>query len=234
MKPVIIGVGQYSRVGKDTFCNALIDILLEMNPSLKVGRRSFASKLKQITHELYGWAGLRGEAYYNCPEHEHERDVKLPGLNLTPVEVWVQFGTPAVREQVYDLTWVDYVLKTDNNLDVMIIPDVRFPNEVDAIRDAGGHLVKIVRDGYGPKMTVADLALINYQDWDNVIGDRPPMVTDGMKNLRTWAAKYASKIVQGGELLDLRRTDAELKTALAVQCLPTREEIDAVIYRARR
>ncbi len=233
MNATIIGIGHYSRVGKDTFANGLIDMLGEMDPTLKVGRRSFASKLKQITHDLYAWAGLQNEAYYNDPATEHLRDTVLPLLGMTPVEVWVRFGTPAVRERVYDRTWIDYLLKTDHGLDVIVIPDVRFPNEIDAIREVGGHLIKIVRDGYGPKMTVADLALINYTGWDNVIGDRPPMVVDGIKNLQHWAAKYASKIVRGDDLHTLIRSDAEIMAALAVQRLPNRLEVDTVFLQAR-
>ena len=92
----------------------------------------FATKLKQIVHELYAWAGVGDEAYYNDPEHEHERDIVIPELGMTPVELWVKFGTLAVRERVYDLTWVNYLLKTDHKLDVIIISDVRYPNEVES------------------------------------------------------------------------------------------------------
>lgn len=225
MHPVIIGLGHYSRTGKDTFANALVDILNEMDPTLRVGRKSFASKLKEIAHDLYGWAGLQDEAYYNNPATEHERDVVLPALGMSPVEVWVKLGTSAVREQVYDFTWVDYLLKTDHRLDVIVIPDVRFPNEIDAIREAGGHLIKIVRDGYGPKMTVADLALIYYGGWDNVIGDRPSDMPDGIKNLRQWASKYASRICRRADLSVLTRPKAEIEAALAVQKLPTRVDV---------
>ncbi len=216
---IILGIGHYSRTGKDTFANALVTILREMG-IVRVGRRSFASKLKEVTHELYAWAGLQDEAYYNDPAHEHERDVKLPALDLTPVEVWVQFGTPAVREQVYDGTWIDYLLRTDHNLDVMIIPDVRFPNEIQAIREAGGYLTKIVRDGYGPKMTVADLALLYYTKWDNVIGDRPAGVVDGIKNLQHWAARYAACIVRGENLQTITRPSQDIDAALAIQRMP--------------
>jgi hypothetical protein len=224
MKPIIIGIGHYSRTGKDTFANALVDTLHEMDPTLKVGRKSFASKLKEITHDLYAWAGLQDEAYYNVVANEHERDVVLPALGMTPVEAWVKFGTPAVREQVYDGSWVDYLLKTDHGLDVMIIPDVRFFNEIQAVREADGYTIKLVRDGYGPKMTVADLALIYFKGWDNVIGDRRPGFADGIRNLREWAAKYAARIMRGADLHALDRSPEEIREALAVQVYPTPAE----------
>lgn len=233
MKPIIIGLGHYSRTGKDTFANGLVDSLQEMDPKLKVGRRSFATKLKEVTSDLYGWAGLKGEAFYNDPANEHLRDVVLPDLGMTPVEVWVQFGTPAVREQVYNLTWVDYLLKTDHGLDVIVIPDVRFPNEMKAIRNAGGHLIKVVRGGYGPKMTVADLALIYHTGWDNVVGDLPiPVTCSGINNIRRWAAKYAAQIVRGDDLCGLNRTEQEISEALAIQRMPSHKEVMAVYKKA--
>ena len=167
----ILGIGHYSRVGKDTFANELIRSIRAINPEMKIAKISFASKLKAIAHDLYGWAGLKDEAYYNDPKTESMRDVKLEPLGMTPVEIWVAFGTPAVRDQVYDLTWVDYLLKTKRDLDLLIIPDVRFPNEAAAIHREGGHLLKIVREGHGPRNTVADRALLGQPVWDNIVGD---------------------------------------------------------------
>ncbi len=225
--PTIIGLGQYSRTGKDTFANALIASVKELHPSFKIARKSFASKLKDVTHQLYGWAGLQDEDYYNDLEHEHERDVVLPALGMTPVELWVRFGTPAVRAQVYDRTWIDYLLKADSGLDVIVIPDVRFPNEVQAIREHGGYLIKVVRPGYGPRSTVADLALVYYTGWDSVIGE-----SGGIPGLRKWASKFASHIVQGLDLRLLNRAPDGIQRALAVQHLPTDEEIRRVFEEA--
>ena len=68
-------------------------------------------------------------------------------------------------------TWLDYLLKSNLSTDVLIVPDVRFPNEADAIKAAGGVTIKIVRPGYGPRKTVADRALLGYDGWDYVLGD---------------------------------------------------------------
>ena len=166
----IVGLGHYSRTGKDTFANYLVDYLHEYNPTLRVKKIPFAWKLKQICHDLYGWDGLREPEFYDIKENEYLRDVPLPTIGKTPVQIWVAFGTPAVREQVYDKTWIDYLLQTDQGLDVLIVPDVRFPNEVSAIEQLGGSLHKIVRPGYGPRKTVADRALVGYTGWHYVWG----------------------------------------------------------------
>lgn len=188
----IIGLGHYSRTGKDTLANSLILSAYERQPGVRVAKRPFAWKLKEICHDLYEWAGLREPEYYDTPEGEKFRDVPLPLLNgMTPVQIWVAFGTPAVRENVYDKTWIDYVLNL-SELDILIIPDVRFPNEVKAIRDKGGLLVKVVRPGYGPRPTVADRALVGFDGWDYIAGG-----SGKMEELHQWGSKLAHWALDG-------------------------------------
>jgi hypothetical protein len=185
---MIIGLGHYSRVGKDTLANFLMECIGEYAPHLKTLKRSLAWKLKEITHELYGWAGLREPAYYE--ENGEARKIKLPVLNMTPVEIWVAFGTKAVRDNVYARSWLDYLLKTDFGCDVLIIPDIRFPNEADAVKAAGGKLIKVVRPGYGPLDTVADKALIGYAGWDYIVG-----AEGTMQSLKHWASVLAQAVI---------------------------------------
>jgi hypothetical protein len=186
----IIGLGHFSRAGKDSLANYLL--LSCKRRKLKAIKMPFAWKLKQICHELYAWAGLREPEYYDTATGEKYRDVNLPALGMTPVEIWVAFGTPAVREKVYDMTWVDYVLKTKHDADVLIIPDVRFPNEVEAIKEAGGFLIKVVRPGVKPKQTVADQALVDYDGWDDVVGK-----SGKLDELHEYAKKLAASIKAG-------------------------------------
>lgn len=188
----IIGLGHYSRTGKDSLANYLLNELVGQGLTAK--KIPFAWKLKDICEQLYGWDGLKGAAYYDTKEGEQFRDVKLPTIGKTPVEIWVAMGTPAVRENVYQKTWIDYVLRTDHGVDVVIIPDVRFPNEVQAIRDLSGWLVKVVRPGYGPKDTVADKALLEFTGWDIVAG-----ASGAMSELEDWAVKIARAIAFGQE-----------------------------------
>ena len=210
---IVIGLGHYSRTGKDTTANYLIECLSEYSSSVRVLKRSLAWKLKQTCFELYAWAGMLPPEHYETKEGEKDRDIRLPLLNnMTPVEVWVAFGTLAVRNNVYDRTWLDYLFKTDHKCDVLIVPDIRFPNEADAIPETGGFSIKVVRPGYGPRKTVADRALLGYDGWDYVIGD------DGsMASLRHWAARFAHFIATGKDRPV--QTGAERKAALKVECV---------------
>lgn len=172
----VIGIGHYSRTGKDTLGTMLCDELkaLAHHGSLVV-KTSFAWKLKDICHQLYAWDGMREAEFYETDEGAPYRDIPLPTIGKTPVQIWVDMGTPAIREQVYENTWIDYLLRTPLpvppiSAGVLIITDVRFPNEVEAIRKAGGLLVKTVRGGVGPRSTVADLALYGWDGWDYIAG----------------------------------------------------------------
>lgn len=183
----ILGLGHYSRTGKDTLANMVIEWNKDSESPLVIKRISLAWKLKQICFELYGWAGLREPEYYDTKEGEADRDVTIRALGKTPVEIWVAFGTPAIREQVYDRTWIDYILQTDHQCDLLIVPDVRFPNEVEAFREEGAYLVKTVREGYGPRKTVADQALVGWNGWDMVAGPTMDRLQAQAECLHWWA-----------------------------------------------
>jgi hypothetical protein len=191
-----IGLGHYRRVGKDTFANFLVEACRERDPKFAIRKRSFAYKLKQVCHDLYGWAGLREPEFYETLEGEKHREVVLPEIGKSPRQIWIDMGTKAVRQHVYEPTWLDYLLKGQHDLDVMVIPDVRFPNEAEAIREAGGVLVKIVRPGFGPGPDVADRALLGYDGWDYVIGGDAGS-SESIGRLRVWADRFARWLVSG-------------------------------------
>lgn len=177
----ILGLGHYSRTGKDTFAKYLKAIGAESG--LRVELRAFAQKLKQICHDLYGWAGLREAAFYETPEGAPYRDQVLPSLGMTPVDIWVKAGM-AMRE-VYPDTWIDCVLRAPPECDLLVITDVRFPNEAEAIRRAGGHLIKIERPGVVPRDTPADTALLGFRGWTATV------VAENLAELEGWATYYA-------------------------------------------
>lgn len=162
-EPIVIGLGHYSRTGKDTLCKAIVD--LATSRDLRATRLSFADPLKDIARQVYGWTGLREGAYYDkCPE---QRSYELEPLGLTPVEIWIEIGNKF--REVYQSTWVDLVRSQIHQYDLVVIPDVRFQNEVDMIRLFPRHyLCKVVRPGVSPRNSVSDLALFNEHWHDGV------------------------------------------------------------------
>lgn len=208
----VIGLGHYSRTGKDTFADYSLQYIHRLDPTVRAKKLPFAWKLKDIARQLYGWAGLREAEFYDTPEGAPLRDEKLPVLNMTPVEVWVALGTPAVRDCVYDKTWINFVFESDHDADVLFVPDVRFHNEIDASREYGATLIKVVRPGYGPRKTVADRAILNYRGWDYVIGS-----SGELAELESWAEMLAKKVCFGEVMREQSQEDKE--AALSVEVI---------------
>jgi len=188
-----IGLGHYSRTGKDTLANYLV--LALKRRKITASKVPLAWKLKDIAHQLYGWAGVREPEYYDTKSGEAARDVKIDALGATPVELWVKLGTPAIREQVYDRTWLDFVLQSDHGVDVVVTPDIRNPNEVDGYLERDALLVKVVRPGVSPRKTVTDQALVGYKGWHLTVGS-----TGKLEELYAWSKAIANWIRDGGEL----------------------------------
>ena len=185
-----IGLGHTSRCGKDTVANFIVEHLNAVGVSAK--KIPFAWKLKQIARELYSWAGVESPEHYDTKEGEQDRDIKLTKLATdefpegpTVVELWVQIGTPAFRNVVYPHTWVDFVLKQDHGVNVVVIPDCRFANELEAIKQAGGYSFRCVRPGFPGRNTVADNQLRGDERWDATIGGHS---VAELKNQARWMA----------------------------------------------
>jgi hypothetical protein len=132
-----------------------------------IQHHGFADKLKDICHQLYGWAGLQDREYYETPDTYRLKDEILPALGKSPRRIWIEFATLVARE-VYPYTWVDYLQQTVV-ADIVIIRDLRFPNEADRIHDHGGYVFKIERPGIVHTPDIADDPLEDYEKWDAVL-----------------------------------------------------------------
>lgn len=187
-KPFIVGLGHRRRVGKDTFGGMLQDYLRGLSQNqVDVRTGAFADKLKSVCHELYGWAGVKGRQWYE--DHPEERERFLPGIGMSPRELWIRFGTNAVRNQVYQDTWVDALLR-GVSCDVLIVTDVRFPGEASKIREMGGVLIRVDNPMLIPSDDVADCALDDWGHWDHLV------VNNGtIDDLRRTAMKTAECLI---------------------------------------
>ncbi len=195
-KPLFIGLGHYKRTGKDSFADYLIQALANKKCGVSVTKTSFAWKLKQVCFELYAWAGLRAPEYYETKEGAEFREVILPAIGKSPRAIWIDFGTKAVRDQVYERTWLDYLTKSEYPQDVVIVPDVRFGNEFNELLDNGGIMIKVIRPNFSPGPNRPDRALLDETRWSNVIG------TSGkMEELDYWAKLYADWIAGGNPVV---------------------------------
>lgn len=169
---MIIGITGKAQSGKDTACRIVqlintVDydcacsegegekyILDNVDNILPItcmwGKHAFADKLKECASIILGVprfmfeSGEFKESFTSLPLSNKE------GEPMTNREFLQYFGTEVGRSIDKDL-WIKALMYSygRDKESHWIVPDVRFPNEADAIRNAGGVLWKIERDGSG-------------------------------------------------------------------------------------
>lgn len=126
-------------------------------------RESFASTLKDAVAAVFGWnrSMLEGRTSDDRACREQIDSWWATRLNiphLTPRWVLQQWGTEVCRAGFHDDIWIasleNKMRKTDNNI---VISDVRFPNEIAAIHNAGGIVIRVTR---GPEPIWYDDAVL--------------------------------------------------------------------------
>jgi len=163
----IIAFGHQSRVGKDTACRA---ILRRVGKAYTVVGTSFATPLKAICYTLFRSYGLRPGPYYETGEGRRMRDVPLAGVGKTPVDIWIAVGR--YLRAIHPNVWVDALLLSLDRLapqpDLVVISDLRFPNEAAAIRARGGWCVRVTRPD-APPPKASDNEFPPDFPWDAVV-----------------------------------------------------------------
>lgn len=126
----IITISGHAGHGKDFTANFMCQVLRHHNKTVLITH--YADLLKFICRNLFDWDG--------------EKDGK--GRRL------LQYvGTDVVRKKKPNF-WVDYMIDIltlfDGEWDYVIIPDTRFPNEIDALKNKGFDVisVKVIRMNY--------------------------------------------------------------------------------------
>jgi hypothetical protein len=114
--------------GKDTLARYMKEILVSKNKNVLVTH--YGDLLKYICKQLFGWDGNKDEK----------------GRTL------LQYvGTDVIRKQKPDY-WVQFVADMlaffPNEWDYVIIPDVRFPNEIEGLAGFNPYHIRIVRPGF--------------------------------------------------------------------------------------
>jgi hypothetical protein len=141
---MIIGVCGLIGAGKDTIADYLVNIH-------QFRRESFANTLKDAVSSVFGWDRelLEGRTRHSREWREQvdpwwaER-LNMP--NLTPRWVLQYWGTEVVRKAFHDNTWIASLEnKLRKTTDDVVISDCRFPNEIAAIKRAGGMVIRVHR-----------------------------------------------------------------------------------------
>jgi hypothetical protein len=139
---MIIGLCGLIGAGKGT----VSDILVEQGFT----KVSFADKLKDGVSDIFGWdrALLEGDTDESRQWREQRDDFwsAETEMEITPRLVLQLFGTDCMRNGFYEGIWVSTLKKRiiDHPGDY-VIPDVRFRNEQNMIRELGGQIWRVQR-----------------------------------------------------------------------------------------
>jgi hypothetical protein len=141
---MIIGICGFIGSGKDTAANYLVGWH-------GFRRDSFAGALKDAVAAVFGWdrellEGLTPEARAWREQIDPWWAERLNMPDLTPRWVLQYWGTEVCRQGFHDDIWIAAL---ENRLRQRtghtVISDVRFPNEIKAIKERGGKIVWIRR-----------------------------------------------------------------------------------------
>ncbi len=139
---MIIGICGLIGSGKGTVADVLVD-----QGFTKV---SFADKLKDGVSTIFGWdrAMLEGDTNESRQWREQRDDFwsAETEMEVTPRLVLQLFGTDCLRNGFHDGVWVSLLKKHMlDNPGNYVIPDVRFRNEQNMIRELGGEIWRVQR-----------------------------------------------------------------------------------------
>lgn len=178
----IIAFSGRKQSGKSTAGEYVQDLIRSINPKINIKTYSFADPLKRnICIDLLG---LTEQQCYGSDEDKNSltniRWEDMPDYNIswtydseydpsgfmTARQVMEFVGTRIFRKMKNNI-WVDATIKQihKDNIDMALLLDNRFPNEVDAVLDSGGFVIRLARDPFH-SLSQPEIALdpIKY-DW---------------------------------------------------------------------
>lgn len=175
----VFAVSGHAQNGKDTTASIIRQKLEENGSNVLVIH--YADLLKHICRTIFGWNGEKDERGRQILQY---------------------VGTDVVRKKAPDF-WVDFVVSIlklfDNDWDYVIIPDSRFPNEIDKLKQEGFDVVhiRVSRPNFVSPLTPEQQ---NHPSETALDGVQPDftLVNDGtLDDLDALITKYMKEFVNG-------------------------------------
>ncbi len=146
---MIVGFSGHAGAGKDTAAAVLVH-------RYGFRRLAFADNLKTAAKHIFGFSD---DQLWGA-----KKDVVDPYWGVAPRFCLEKTGTECLRNGYADDVWIKSLFRTiaDAPHENYVITDVRFPNEAQVVKDWGGRVIRIERDGLAKRDHISDRALA---DW---------------------------------------------------------------------
>ena len=183
---MIIGISGRAGAGKDTCANFLTE------QGIINGKISIADSLKLLCNDLFN---TPIEDMYNHKEKPTDIKITPDLIKFAPLfdgrenefmsvrELLQVFGTDVVRKFNPDC-WINLTINKIKTLpgNIYAVPDVRFPNEVEAIQRAGGIVLRLTRNPFD-LTHITETTLDDYNGFDLKYDNEGEDVNDTINNV---------------------------------------------------
>ncbi|WP_114906893.1 hypothetical protein [Ornithinimicrobium murale] len=143
MDTVIVGLTGFAQSGKDTAARGLIE-------ARGFTRLAFADLLKKTAYNIDPYVETTPGHFERLGELVDRIGMERAKSYDDVRRLLQRLGTEGGRNNLGGDVWVDPVMRAATSAPSPVaITDVRFPNEVAAVKAAGGLVVRVVRPGVG-------------------------------------------------------------------------------------
>lgn len=145
---MIIGLLGFIDSGKGTASDIIRDMGYE--------KIAFADSVKDAVSVLFGWdrGMLEGDTVISRKLREQPDQYwsEKFGEEITPRNMLQRFGTEVCRDTLLQTIWINcFELKASRNKDKnIVVPDVRFNNEIEVLKSMGACLIRVHRSSAVP------------------------------------------------------------------------------------
>lgn len=188
---MIIGISGRMGSGKDTVAKMIqeIDAKYRGEETSIWEIKKYASALKKIASILTGVP----ETMFEIPEFKEknmpENWRNTNGYLMTYREFLQRLGTEAVRNNIHHNAWVNALMSSCTYKDNWIITDVRFHNEMDAIKKKNGIIIRVTRSDQDHKSYHISENALDSETFDFVIENE-----GGLTELRNKVEQFMWKM----------------------------------------
>lgn len=167
----VLLLGHRKNVGKDTIADIICaEAEKRLGPmrSVKVG---FADPIKAQAYQMFKRYGLMPGAFYDEPCNAHLKEVPLPGLNLSPRQIYISLGTwgRSINERLWSDLTADYCQQALRANKVAVVKDLRYKTEPKSFLALELPILRVcVVSNRAGGLDEPDSALLDYKEWDYV------------------------------------------------------------------